>query len=353
LVSDLSGYVPYTGATGTADLTGASVLVADAILPTQAVNLQTLQSAVGTELKWYLSNTASADVAGYKLLADENDAGQTAITVDGTASGQTLDEWVTVVGEPGELSITESEISAHFYAKVARVNANDFLYQIQVQFFKRTGAVETQLGLDAPTIRTLDANSILYTVHAHLDEPVTLVAGDRIVAKLTTIRTGSAPRVTAQVVTLYLGSTTPSHITLPTTLAILGKYVQKTGDTMTGLLTMSNAYVNFSNGYGMFTGANNFLLYSTYFEMNKKLINDDTNPSTFAGDIRGEDFVNRRDKTITRNAAGFITSVAMTGGRTVTMTRDASNFITSKTDATNTWSYTRDASNLITAIAVT
>ncbi len=56
-------------------------------------------------------------------------------------------------------------------------------------------------------------------------------------------------------------------------------------------------------------------------------------------------------KTITRNASGFITSIAGST-KTYTLTRNASNFVTSKTDSTNTWTYTRNASNQITSVAV-
>jgi len=57
-------------------------------------------------------------------------------------------------------------------------------------------------------------------------------------------------------------------------------------------------------------------------------------------------------KTITRNASGFITSIAG-ATKTYTFTRNASNYVTSKTDSTNTWTYTRDGSNYITAVTVT
>ncbi len=58
----------------------------------------------------------------------------------------------------------------------------------------------------------------------------------------------------------------------------------------------------------------------------------------------------RLSATVTRNASGFITSIAYTGGKTYTFTRNASNFVTSKTDASHTWTYTRNGSNYITAI---
>lgn len=66
----------------------------------------------------------------------------------------------------------------------------------------------------------------------------------------------------------------------------------------------------------------------------------------------GVSFTNTGIKTITRNASGYITSVAYTGGRTFTYTRDANNYITSKTDGAKTWTYTRNAANQITNVGV-
>ena len=56
--------------------------------------------------------------------------------------------------------------------------------------------------------------------------------------------------------------------------------------------------------------------------------------------------------TLTRNASGYVTAKAYTGGVTMTYTRDANNFITSKTDGTKTWTYPRNASNQITSRSV-
>jgi len=209
----------------------------DPVAPTDAVNLQTLESAIPAGLQWYLANAASADIAGYKLLAEVNDAAQTSVTADGTADGQALDEWVTLAGTPGAITITEGDISAHFYAKVGGVASTDFLYQVKVQVYKRTGAAETQLGSDTTSLPYLTTSSSLYSVHTHVTAPLDLVAGDRIVVKLLTVRTGTAPRVNAQIVTVYMGSTTPSHTSLPVSLAILGKYLPLAGGAMTGAIT--------------------------------------------------------------------------------------------------------------------
>jgi len=211
-----------------------TVTVPDPTNPTDAVNLQTLESAIPSSLQWYLANAASADIAGYKLLATVNDAAQTSVTANGTADGQALDEWVTLVNTPGAVTISEGQIDTHFYAKVGGVANTDFLYQIKVQVYKRTGAAETQLGSDTSSLPVLSTSSALYSVHTHLTEPLTLVAGDRIVIKLLTVRTGTAPRTNAQIVTVYMGATTPSHASIPTTLAILGNYLPLAGGTMTG-----------------------------------------------------------------------------------------------------------------------
>ena len=211
-----------------------TVTVPDPTNPTDAVNLQTLESAIPSSLQWYLANAASADIAGYKLLATVNDAAQTSVTADGTADGQALDEWVTLVNTPGAVTISEGQIDTHFYAKVGGVANTDFLYQIKARVYKRTGAAETQLGADTSSLPVLSTSSALYSVHTHLTEPLTLVAGDRIVIKLLTVRTGTAPRTNAQIVTVYMGATTPSHASIPTTLAILGNYLPLAGGTMTG-----------------------------------------------------------------------------------------------------------------------
>ena len=142
--------------------------VSDPILPTDAVNLQTLDSATPAGFQWYLSNAASADIGGYKLLATVHDTPQNTVTADGTAASQALDEWVTLVDTPGAIEITEGDISAHFYAKVASTDVNDYVYQIKAQIYKRTGAGETQLGDDVTSLPPLTTSTSLYSVHTHL-----------------------------------------------------------------------------------------------------------------------------------------------------------------------------------------
>ena len=237
------------------DLKNYHIEVPDPEHDYDAVNYKTLYDAIPSGLGWYLSNDASADVSGYKLLDTNNDADQSTITANGTAASQTLDEWVTLVGTPGDISITEGDISAHVYAKVARADSTDFLYQLKIQFYKRaSGGTETQLGEDVTTLPVLTATTTLYYAHAHLTEPQTLAVGDRIVIKISTVRTGSAPRTTAQIVTFYIGDVTPSHINIPVTLAILGKYLPLAGGTMTGTLAMGANNITSTGSLGA-TGA--------------------------------------------------------------------------------------------------
>lgn len=246
--------------------------VADPVSPTDVVNLQTLESAIPGGFEYYLSNSASADVAGYKLLATTNDPGASTVTADGTSASQALDEWVTLAGTPGDITISEGNFSCHFYASVARTNSVDFQYAIKVQFYKRaSGGAEVQLGSDITSVPVLSTSSTLYSVHAHLTEPQTLIAGDRIVVKLTTVRTGTAPRVTAQIVTLNLGDVTPSHMSVPVTLAILGKYLPLAGGTMTGALeaadhgtASTDQVVNIAYGTGAAPTANTTTIGSLY-----------------------------------------------------------------------------------------
>jgi hypothetical protein len=132
----------------------------------------------------------------------------------------------------------------------------------------------------------------------------------------------------------------------------LGLYVLKAGDTMTGDLNITGGYINFTlDGYGWFRDSNNTLVYSTYTEFQKKIINDDTAASTFAGDIRGEDFVKRRTQTATW-AGGLLTQIAKTGGRTINYTY-AAGILQSYTDGTNTWTISYNGDGTYHATTVT
>lgn len=59
-----------------------------------------------------------------------------------------------------------------------------------------------------------------------------------------------------------------------------------------------------------------------------------------------------RSGTITRDANGYIETVARTGGKTYTVTRGADNYISSFTDGTLTWAVTRDANDRISEWSV-
>ncbi len=65
------------------------------------------------------------------------------------------------------------------------------------------------------------------------------------------------------------------------------------------------------------------------------------------GDLIGTDFVKTRDGTITYNADGYITQIALTDGRTIDITYDADNYITIISDGTRAWTLTYNADNQI------
>lgn len=187
----------------------------------------------------FLSNTASADIAGYKLLSDTNDGAQNTVVVAGISAETLVEEWVTAAGEPALDYLVEGELKLQVYASVDSTSAVSRLYKLRAAVYKRAAdTTETLLGQDDDGAY-LTTTTSWYTPLIRLEELEDLAADDRIVVKLYAIRTSSVIRVVNRNITVYLGSaTTPSRVALPVSLAVLDNYLPLAGGTITGDLAV-------------------------------------------------------------------------------------------------------------------
>ena len=197
------------------------------------------------EIDLFLTENAS-DIGGYfDLEVDVITAAKENIVQSITASSTTLiASFASILDESiiDSITLLESGVHAlHLHAEAA-VAKNLFFY---FEFYHRTaGGVETLLGTshDSGELATSEAQ---YETHALIAEDRAFIPGDRIVIKIYGRNNSAADRS----ITIYMEGDTASRVEFPGFIS-LGNFVQKSGDTMTGDLTLAGA--NLSMDFGNF-----------------------------------------------------------------------------------------------------
>jgi hypothetical protein len=396
--------VPYTGATGNVDLNNHKITsLADPTDPQDAVNKRYLEDVVnGVGFDYFFTSTAS-DIAGFYLAQPTDPAGAGSnFSTTITSSGIILRSYATSTSEPTFTNLSAGIYEIHLHASTT-VAADKDTIRLYAELYQcdSTGGTQVLLGTSEQS-DLITSSEAEYNIHLSLVDSVTLGDTDRLVLKVRAVIADNRP--TDTVTTIYVEGMTASHFEIKSTLSAFdGRYVLKTGDTMTGPLILPNgtfaaptlkftdsnaAIFRGSDGRLEFKsgGSTALQLYSAQARWNGGTIAapgfsfaDETSTGlakassgkvdvviagtsklqieatkiTASVNIRGHNFINTQSVTITRNANGYITKKVYADGYTIDYTRDADDMITSGTDGTNTWTPVRDANDYITNINVT
>ncbi len=207
----------------------------------------------GAAFDFFLNDTAS-DIGGYFVM-DPSETGEAESSFSDTITGDDflIDSFATSTSEPTFTELIIGIYSLHIHAETT-VGANVKTVRLYYELYKRThpGGVETLLI-------TSEESSILTNVkeavevHGSLSSDTILDSTDRLVVKIyANIEDGDPPRNTNPLVTFYAEGNLASRFEVKTTISAFDdRYVEVTGDTMTGPLTLDSAIPVFTmNGQG-------------------------------------------------------------------------------------------------------
>ncbi len=218
--------------TGTYDMTGTVLRIADPVELDEAVNFATLLDSIGVALNYWIGNqTLSTIYAG----------GETYITETPASDPETLTSITfksTVIETPTPFILKAGDIvPVHISAKVTTAVAkyNEQLY-CQLGYVDADGTSNfTQIGANSDITAVLTTTKTPYELHIHVNSDTEVPAGKRLWLKVVADASGSAPGFPE--IWVYHSFTT-HHIVMGVAGDILGNFVQKSGDTMTGDLDM-------------------------------------------------------------------------------------------------------------------
>jgi len=235
--------------TGTYDFTGATeFLVPDATSQQQALNYRTALNLIGVSLTWWLQGSNSL---GLTYAVDVQERTE---TVDELIDTLTNIYYVSTVADtPTPFTIKEgTEILAHFQAAVDSTGIGKTV-TLSAQLFYATsyGVGEVQIGNDGVASGNLTTSKFLYENYIIVPTETIVPAGKVILLKF--IATPSTLTGYSPTVSIWDGDI-HDHISIGVSGSILGRFVQKAGDTMTGNLTMSGSSANIVLGSNYLSG---------------------------------------------------------------------------------------------------
>ena len=177
--------------------------------------------------------SSSADIVGYHNalpLTTPVSSSQTDLIVLNASASQYIYEFITPAINVVSLARGTTNFHIHMY-RVGGHAANTF----QVEMYIRSASVETEYVVSSPITLTTDVNAN-YIIPVVLTSSLETNLTDRIVGKIKIINGASTPNVHCLV-----EGTTAAGITVPIPSS---NFVLKSGDTMTGDLTVPNVIGN-------------------------------------------------------------------------------------------------------------
>lgn len=150
------------------------------------------------DVNYYLTGSASADVANYKLAQSTPTVTEATISATITGADQVIEEWVTPAAEPNISQLQAGAVDIHLHA--AKTSGTKSV-TIKGLIYKRTsGGSETLLGTSAAGT-SLNNIITFQDLYASVSETA-FDASDRLVLKITATPTGGGTNPT---VALYVG----------------------------------------------------------------------------------------------------------------------------------------------------
>lgn len=188
-------------------------------------------------LVFYLDNNAS-DIGGYKKMLDTY-AGDALVTFTNTnaVDGEAIEEFATEPNEPGITLLDDGEYDVHLHAKNTQTGSKQA--RIYFELYKRTIAPAETLLATSEFSNLLTVVDTEFNFHVHISS-TEILATDRLVVKLIISVTGSGAG--PDIITTIQGTggtVTSARFTMPSSSQVIANKVNKSGDTMTGALTMA------------------------------------------------------------------------------------------------------------------
>lgn len=194
---------------------------------------------------YYLTATPSATTP-FKLMTSTGQALISTDTFTAADDGVIISTFITPSNQPGITSIPSGRYVAHVHA-ARTAGTKDVYISAQVWEYTSTGGVVGMIGQTGLVGPITSSNLAYDSIWTSGSEYVLASTSSRIAVKikLTVSGGGSAPDVA-----VYYGDDTDSHIAFPANSANLSGYVLKSGDTMTGALTVTGTSVTASAFFG-------------------------------------------------------------------------------------------------------
>lgn len=175
------------------------------------------------EIIYYFRNDVS-DITTYFNMSTNLSTLLTTYTSGSLSNGlDSIKNFSTVQGAPNIIFIPQGEISLHLHASKPTGGHTVSLY---ADIYRRNSTgVETLIGHSEDT-GTLSATEIEYDIHLPLSSPYILNLSDRIVAKIIANVTGVGA---APTVSLFIGDSSDSHLSLPSQAVDVSNFVPYSG----------------------------------------------------------------------------------------------------------------------------
>lgn len=210
--------------------------LADAVNPTDAVNLQTMLNTYGIVLNYWLMPSNSLGLDLTESVAYDTE------TV--TSTPQTLSNiyFKSIVEDTPTPFVVKNGaiIQVHFEAKVASVTGTKpTTLHAELYYVDSDGTTSPeQIGADGDETATLTETKTVHSTHIHADTDIIVPAGKRLWLKYVATTTGATNN---PIVWVYNGSVS-GHIDIGVSSTILGRYLLKAGGTMSGDIDMDGSY---------------------------------------------------------------------------------------------------------------
>ena len=199
----------------------------------------------GNTFDFFLNNTLSGIGTPEYFTMDATQTGEAESTFSDTITGDAflIDSFTTTVSEPTFTNLVAGIYSFHIHGETT-VGINVKTVRLYWELYRQLGDspfTETLL-LTSEESDVLTASNTEYDIHGSLVDSFMLNASDRLVLKVyANIENDSPPRNTNPLVTLRVEGTTASHFEVVTNISAFDdRYVQVTGDSMTGNLDMGD-----------------------------------------------------------------------------------------------------------------
>ncbi|KKM72920.1 hypothetical protein LCGC14_1415730 [marine sediment metagenome] len=202
----------FAGGTFTGVVTGISPIVGEHFATKEYVDM-----AIGTELDFFLSDTASGIGSNYLMYEQETGEGQSTLTTAaaypsglGVGDDQLVFSFLTEAGHPNILYLRDGIYDAHLHLNNNTGNKPTIIYWT-LSYVDADGSANETLVVVSELSNEITDSDTAYNLHAVLSPEVSILATKRLLVKIyANVSSGGGNSV----ITLTMEGTTDSHVTI-------------------------------------------------------------------------------------------------------------------------------------------